>query len=753
MVKRSGKRSRLFKQILLSHVLIFAIPFMVLSGVVYYNAVVRFKSEIESSSLYKLTQVMNTFDLLARGLDNTASRISIDTRLTPFMVKNGIYKEIEAIEELGKYKANNTIVDELALYFHGDERLYTSSGMNSLDTFTKQVFRFTDLDGTKLGAQLNENRLPAIRRAQAQLSGSENAQNVLTYMFPIPRNSQSPYATVLFLIRESMLTDLVGPILGDFNGSVYVSDPEGRIIASRSREIELTEAEAAKLSEAHGGEGVHDVSYENERYSLMKVKSEVSGWSYVVVMPTSQFLGRVLEMRTFILIVCLAVIAFGIATAILLSTRQYRPIRHIVEHVRPLAGRLQGSEERRGNELDLIRDTVRATRDLMEQIDVQRPIVREQFFVKLLKGAQRDAGEVDAFMEREKLALSGKSCFVAVVSMDGNDYVSTQSREELLRLLSEVKLKQAVGYGVEMIQDNAIVILIAFSSIEEGTRDHQEHIAREIAGLFEQCCGIRPTIGIGTPVSGPMQANRSYIEASAAIEHNMRAHKGDIIFFDELSQWQESNDWYSVEEQIRLVQSMKQGNKEAAGAALASLMDDLRDKQVSLFYLRCMCFDLINTFLRMMNELQVNIQPEHRQGLTEFTTLEQLGTGMYSLIEEICNHVNANKENKNSELGDRILDYIQEHYKGYDLNLEKISDFFQMSLSYFSRFMKDQTGYTFTEYVTHLRMEEVKRLLKETDIPIKDIVVSVGYADVPNFMRKFKNSEGITPGQYRKLHA
>lgn len=124
--------------------------------------------------------------------------------------------------------------------------------MNSLDTFTKQVFRFTDLDGTKLGAQLNENRLPAIRRAQAQLSGSENAQNVLTYMFPIPRNSQSPYATVLFLIRESMLTDLVGPILGDFNGSVYVSDPEGRIIASRSREIELTEAEAAKLSEAHG---------------------------------------------------------------------------------------------------------------------------------------------------------------------------------------------------------------------------------------------------------------------------------------------------------------------------------------------------------------------------------------------------------------------------------------------------------------------------------------------------------------------
>lgn len=70
--------SRLFYQFLLSHVLIFAIPFIILTGVVYYNAVVRFKFEIEASNVYKLNQVKNTFDLLARGLDNTASRISID---------------------------------------------------------------------------------------------------------------------------------------------------------------------------------------------------------------------------------------------------------------------------------------------------------------------------------------------------------------------------------------------------------------------------------------------------------------------------------------------------------------------------------------------------------------------------------------------------------------------------------------------------------------------------------------------------
>ncbi|UQZ82959.1 HTH-type transcriptional regulator YesS [Paenibacillus konkukensis] len=751
-MKTSLSRSRLFKQIFLSHVLIFAIPFIILSAVVYYNAVVKFKSEIESSNMYKLNQVMNSFDLVAKGLDNTASRLSIDPKLTPFMVKNGTYKEIEAIEELAKYKANNAIVEELALYFHGDSQLYTSIGLNSLDTFTQRTYQFADMDSADLAKQMNELLLPRIQRVDTRLSGSDGEQTLLAFMYPIPRNSQSPYGTVVFLVRERVLADLVGPILGDFNGSVYISDAQNNIIVSSSRESKLAEPDAKQFLAQNGEQGIHDVSFQGESYSLMSMKSEITGWSYVAAMPTRQFLGRVLEMRTFILLVCLAVIVVGIVIAMLLSSRQYRPIRSIADQVRSMQGGKAAAEGRKVSELDLIRDSVRATEHLQEQIDQQRPIIREQFFVKLLAGAFQSRQELDAFIAREKFAFAGAAWFVAVASVGGGEYISTQSREELLGVLSTAALPHAERYGVEMIQDNAIVILFGTETGCDCTRDYREKAVQDIADLFERCSGIRPTIGVGNPVTELLYVNRSYIEASAAIEYSVRGRRGDIIFFDRISQLQESSDWYSVEEQIRLVQSMKQGNKEAAKESLQALLGDLKGKEVSLFYLRCMCFDLINTFLRTMKELQLTIQPEHRQMLTEFTSLEQLGQGMHGLIGDICDHANASKENKNSELGRDILAYIGDNFKLYDLNLEKISDHFQMSLSYFSRFMKEQTGYTFTEYVTHLRMEEVKRLLRTTDMAIKDIIASVGYSDVPNFMRKFKNSEGITLGQYRKLH-
>ncbi|HBG76581.1 MAG TPA: hypothetical protein DDW86_06450 [Clostridiales bacterium] len=39
----------------------------------------------------------------------------------------------------------------------------------------------------------------------------------------------------------------------------------------------------------------------------------------------------------------------------------------------------------------------------------------------------------------------------------------------------------------------------------------------------------------------------------------------------------------------------------------------------------------------------------------------------------------------------------------------------------------------------------------ETDLPIKEIILCVGYTNVSSFIRKFKKIEGITPGKYREL--
>ena len=96
--------------------------------------------------------------------------------------------------------------------------------------------------------------------------------------------------------------------------------------------------------------------------------------------------------------------------------------------------------------------------------------------------------------------------------------------------------------------------------------------------------------------------------------------------------------------------------------------------------------------------------------------------------------------------------YINENYRNINLSLEEVATELSLSVYSLSRFFKEQTGVTFTDYLIRLRMDEAKRLLRETDATIKDIVQSIGYMDAPNFMRKFKILEGVTLGEYRKLH-
>ena len=55
-----------------------------------------------------------------------------------------------------------------------------------------------------------------------------------------------------------------------------------------------------------------------------------------------------------------------------------------------------------------------------------------------------------------------------------------------------------------------------------------------------------------------------------------------------------------------------------------------------------------------------------------------------------------------------------------------------------------------SDYLTTLRMEKAKELLRETNMLIGDITLAVGYEDAHVFRRRFKQYTGMTPGQYRE---
>ncbi len=81
--------------------------------------------------------------------------------------------------------------------------------------------------------------------------------------------------------------------------------------------------------------------------------------------------------------------------------------------------------------------------------------------------------------------------------------------------------------------------------------------------------------------------------------------------------------------------------------------------------------------------------------------------------------------------------------------LQDVAKAVNMSNSRFSTVFAQQSGRTFTEYLTGLRLNRAKELLRNTEMKSAEIAFDVGYNDAHYFSYLFRKNVGMTPSEYR----
>ncbi|MEM1485900.1 AraC family transcriptional regulator [Oscillospiraceae bacterium PP1C4] len=110
--------------------------------------------------------------------------------------------------------------------------------------------------------------------------------------------------------------------------------------------------------------------------------------------------------------------------------------------------------------------------------------------------------------------------------------------------------------------------------------------------------------------------------------------------------------------------------------------------------------------------------------------------------------------NENTNIVQTVLSiqrYISKNFSN-EITLDELSAQYFISKYYLSRSFKEISGYNFKDYIILHRLTEAKEMLCHTNRLVTDIGASVGYSNVNHFIRIFKQHEGISPLQYRKLH-
>lgn len=130
--------------------------------------------------------------------------------------------------------------------------------------------------------------------------------------------------------------------------------------------------------------------------------------------------------------------------------------------------------------------------------------------------------------------------------------------------------------------------------------------------------------------------------------------------------------------------------------------------------------------------------------------------GMEQLMTVLCARCSPQEakslpeQEEQQELVRRLIGYMEAHY-AEKLTLEDLASFSQYNRTYISTLFKQTVGVNFYEYLTRLRFQCALLDIGESTASLTDIALSNGFADLKSFSKRFRETFGRSPAEYRAL--
>jgi two-component system response regulator YesN len=135
--------------------------------------------------------------------------------------------------------------------------------------------------------------------------------------------------------------------------------------------------------------------------------------------------------------------------------------------------------------------------------------------------------------------------------------------------------------------------------------------------------------------------------------------------------------------------------------------------------------------------------------LSRIQDQEELCLWIVTILEKMTGQIYQTRNAKNYQRLKKAINFIGAHYDE-PLTVERIASEVYLSASRLSHIVKGELGMTLGNYISRVRIDKAKGLLREKDLSISHIAQEVGFPDQSYFTKVFKKIEKCTPKAYRQ---
>lgn len=149
---------------------------------------------------------------------------------------------------------------------------------------------------------------------------------------------------------------------------------------------------------------------------------------------------------------------------------------------------------------------------------------------------------------------------------------------------------------------------------------------------------------------------------------------------------------------------------------------------------------------RQTAEYIFNIIRYIKQNQSEYDISNEL----YSLLCNISKKNHMNYENKKADCVEAAKNFILSNYDK-NISIADIAKMVHMSVSYFSKIFRQNTGFSPYDYMLTVRLDKAKEMLRQTDNSIESIAYKTGFNSTSNFIYFFRKETGVSPLKFRNI--
>jgi AraC-like DNA-binding protein len=647
----------------------------------------------------------------------------------------------EVTSDLSTLYANPFLhIENFILYFKKENYVLEREGLSSaVDMFSKYYYS-AEYPPEYWSRQTMDNQFLKVMPAATFAENTIHSSRTLGRLMPVLVKA-IPYEEVygIVMLNPQLMQNAYGDVA---NTPFYILDAQDNLLFSTS-EIKLQTSRLPESGSAH--ERVGDQYYFYE-------KGKQTGFTYIRVTQVAAIAAEMRGMQLLLALLLSASILISFFSSLIFSHRLNQPLQRLIAAFDRKAAS-QPEKLSSVKEFAIIGDRLSSilenNRFIQTDLDHKNSLVRQYAYTHKVKNIPLSGG----LAELEDVRQSEQP-YASILFKVSFKTLPDEFEKHTLMLWKLIQSLIAGGesdnVALQPEQDQLLLLLF-----NPGPQSSFLQALETLKELLNSETSLYLTIAVSPVYSGETSYTDAYNNLSMLL--NERRLNGETQIIVEPRASSAKSFHLKVTHGEELHNILQSGSEEAVFAWLDRQLEQLQHKDAAATDFRAFALGVAEQTSKMVTKLNLPQVEVERLSLPRiepfnaFHSIDQYKEWLRDLVRPVLMIISNHSETRDPMIS-FVLDYLDKHY-GEDINLNLVADKLNLTPGYLSSIFKEKTNINFSEYLNNLRIERAKELLMNLELRIQDIALQVGYQNANSFIRMFKRSAGITPGEYRKRYS